>query len=78
MKGSPLKELNVIDLLDRTGRLSYDEVVRVVRRTGRDTFAEQFAHPLLVGSSLYNGEFLDSGSVNTTTVVMHCPPLAMS
>jgi len=55
-----------IDLLERTGRLSYRDLKRAARNIDRDDFLRQFNHPLLVGSTLYTGDFLGSGGMNAT------------
>lgn len=54
------------DLLDPAGRLAYSRLLQAVKTVHKSIFVAQFNHPLLVGQTLYAGEFRDSGSNSST------------
>ncbi len=62
----PLTEFHASDLLEGSGRLGYDNLIVAARKIERSQFMRQFAHPLLVGSELYTGEFLGSQGMGAT------------
>ncbi len=61
-----LTEFHASDLLEGSGRLSYDDLMVVARKVDRARFTRQFMHPMFVGSSLYTGEFLGSQGMGAT------------
>jgi len=65
-KGSALPEFHAIDLLEASGRLSYNRLLVMVRKVSRSVFAAQFVHPMLIGSSLFAGRFLDARMAGVT------------
>ena len=49
-------DFQVSDLLNSSGRLPYNELLRVIHKTSRTVFVSKFTHPVFIGESLYSGE----------------------
>ncbi|MDX1565219.1 MAG: FHA domain-containing protein, partial [Phycisphaeraceae bacterium] len=49
-------------------RLSYDALIEATQRYPKRQFVAQFTHPLLVGSTLYTGQFMETGGGKDVTM----------
>jgi len=61
-----MPDFQAANLLDEAGRLQYNQLLTTIRQVARSVFVDQFIHPILVGTSLYQGDLLAAAMKDMT------------